>query len=176
MRTNRGRNRGNIVNSVHSLGSSLEGGVNGDNNTINTHHHRGEKDDSNNEIHNEGVDDDDDVSVLTATNYNGNEKEGNDVGVLGHQSKFLTASMMLRLFSVDVKHPEEGMRVIYVDGAWDMFHCGHIELLEEASKISFIFYCEVYILSILTDWLVGMQSKECTLFHIHLSPPRCVLY
>ena len=49
---------------------------------------------------------------------------------LGHQSKFLTTSMMLRLFSADVKPPDAGMKVIYVDGAWDMFHCGHVEFLK----------------------------------------------
>jgi ethanolamine-phosphate cytidylyltransferase len=38
--------------------------------------------------------------------------------------------MMLRLFSADVKPPDAGMKVIYVDGAWDMFHCGHVEFLK----------------------------------------------
>lgn len=89
--------------------------------------------DSDNEIHNENEDDDDDVSVMTAANLT---TDGDDIGVLGHQSKFLTTSMMLRLFSSGVKHPEDGMQVIYVDGAWDMFHCGHVEFLKEASKVS----------------------------------------
>ena len=84
---------------------------------------------SDNEIHNEDQEDDD-VSVLTASNYN----DGEEMGVLGHRSKFLTTSMMLRLFSAGVKHPMDGMKVIYVDGAWDMFHCGHVAFLKEASK------------------------------------------
>ncbi len=78
-----------------------------------------------------GSDHNDDVSVMTAANYNVRD----DVSVLGHQSKFLTTSMMLRLFSADVKSPEEGMKVIYVDGAWDMFHCGHVAFLKEVSKV-----------------------------------------
>lgn len=97
--------------------------------------------DSDNEIHNdddeggeEGAmrmmgDGGDDVSVMTGM---GNVGRG---VFLGHQSKFLTTSMMLRLFSADVKPPEEGMRVIYVDGAWDMFHCGHVEFLKDVSKV-----------------------------------------
>jgi hypothetical protein len=97
--------------------------------------------DSDNEIHNdddeggeEGAmrmmgDGNDDVSVMTGM---GNVGRG---VFLGHQSKFLTTSMMLRLFSADVKPPEEGMRVIYVDGAWDMFHCGHVEFLKDVSKV-----------------------------------------
>eukprot|EP00569_Conticribra_weissflogii_P005104 CAMPEP_0171342984 /NCGR_PEP_ID=MMETSP0878-20121228/15927_1 /TAXON_ID=67004 /ORGANISM="Thalassiosira weissflogii, Strain CCMP1336" /LENGTH=542 /DNA_ID=CAMNT_0011845807 /DNA_START=17 /DNA_END=1642 /DNA_ORIENTATION=- len=78
-------------------------------------------DDSDNEIHNENADDD---AVSSA----------GEIGVLGRQSKFLTTSMMLRLFSAGVKPPKDGMKVIYVDGAWDMFHCGHVEFLKEALK------------------------------------------
>lgn len=54
--------------------------------------------------------------------------------VLGQKSKFLTTSRMLRLFSEGIKEPETGQRVIYMDGAWDMFHCGHMAILKEAKK------------------------------------------
>lgn len=108
------RARGNSIGSLTAPG----GGMDGDRSD----------DDSDNEILNENQEDD--LSVMTSANYN----DGEEIGVLGHQSKFLTTSMMLRLFSAGVKHPEEGMKVIYVDGAWDMFHCGHIEFLKEASK------------------------------------------
>jgi len=79
-------------------------------------------DDADNEILSQ--DDGDDLSVLTAEH----------IGLLANQSKFLTTSAMLRSFSSGVKPPEEGMRVVYVDGAWDMFHCGHVKFLLEASK------------------------------------------
>lgn len=58
----------------------------------------------------------------------------NRSNLLGQQSKFLTTSRMLRLFSAGVKAPEKHMRVIYVDGAWDMFHCGHVSFLNQAKK------------------------------------------
>jgi ethanolamine-phosphate cytidylyltransferase len=40
--------------------------------------------------------------------------------VLGSQSKFLTTSRMLQLFSNNVSSPTKDMRVVYIDGAWDM--------------------------------------------------------
>jgi len=54
--------------------------------------------------------------------------------LLCEQSKFLTTSRMLRLFSAGMKAPEKGMRVVYIDGAWDMFHCGHVAILQKAKQ------------------------------------------
>jgi cytidyltransferase-like protein len=64
---------------------------------------------------------------------------------LGHQSKFLTTSQMLQLFSANVKAAGRDMRVIYIDGAWDMFHPGHVQTLQCARAVRWIFaeitYC-----------------------------------
>jgi len=57
-----------------------------------------------------------------------------DNSLLCEQSTFLTTSRLLRLFSTGMQCPKSGMRVIYIDGAWDMFHCGHVSILEEAKK------------------------------------------
>lgn len=54
---------------------------------------------------------------------------------LGHQSKFLTTSRMLQLFSGDVKAAERDMRVVYIDGAWDMFHPGHVQTLQRVRAV-----------------------------------------
>eukprot|EP00804_Cyclotella_cryptica_P001318 CCRYP_020304-RD/>CCRYP_020304-RD protein AED:0.20 eAED:0.20 QI:262/1/0.66/1/1/1/3/0/486 len=103
------RSRGNSVGSAVSVSGMLDGGPEEED------CRRGEDDDSDNEILNE------------ESGYYGRTP-------LGHQSKFLTTTNLLRLFSAGVKPPEEGMKVVYVDGAWDMFHCGHVEFLKEASK------------------------------------------
>jgi ethanolamine-phosphate cytidylyltransferase len=58
-----------------------------------------------------------------------------ELELLGRQSKFLTTSRMLRLFSAGTKSPTEDMRIIYIDGAWDMFHCGHVAILKAAKEV-----------------------------------------
>ena len=85
----------------------------------------------------DGNDDDASVgSMVTATTG------GLDARPLGEMSKFLTTSRMLRLFSAGMRAPPEGgdggwggTRVIYMDGAWDMFHCGHVSVLKEAKNV-----------------------------------------
>lgn len=59
-------------------------------------------------------------------------KEHHLHGGLGSQSKFLTTSRMLTLFSADVQPPTKEMRVIYIDGAWDLYHPGHVAILKAA--------------------------------------------
>ena len=51
------------------------------------------------------------------------------------ESKFLTTSHMLRLFSTGCGDPPPGSRVVYVDGGWDMFHAGHVAFLEAAQAL-----------------------------------------
>ena len=106
--------RGNSVGSVLSVSGMMDG-------TEDEDVRRGDDDDSDNEILNE-----DDESMYYGGSYR---------TPLGNQSKFLTTTNLLRLFSAGVTPPVEGMKVVYVDGAWDMFHCGHVEFLKEASKV-----------------------------------------
>lgn len=46
-----------------------------------------------------------------------------------------TAAGAQRLFSQSQKPPAAGARIVYCDGAWDMFHAGHIATLEKAKKV-----------------------------------------
>lgn len=82
---------------------------------------------------------------------------GNENKLLCDQSKFLTTSRMLRLFSAGMKSPESEMRVIYIDGAWDMFHCGHVSILKEAKSRG-----DYLIVGIHNDSVVN-QERGCNL-------------
>jgi ethanolamine-phosphate cytidylyltransferase len=54
------------------------------------------------------------------------------VSMLGQTSKFITTSRLLRLFSGGMQNPANESKVIYMDGAWDMFHPGHVAILKAA--------------------------------------------
>eukprot|EP00051_Salpingoeca_urceolata_P015865 m.207473 g.207473 ORF g.207473 m.207473 type:complete len:454 (-) comp18522_c0_seq4:131-1492(-) len=51
------------------------------------------------------------------------------------RSKFLTTNRMLRLFSAGNRDPPKDAVVVYMDGAWDMFHAGHAKILEQARAL-----------------------------------------
>lgn len=82
---------------------------------------------------------------------------------LGQQSKFLTTSRMLQLFSADVKAPTDEMRVIYIDGAWDLFHPGHVSTLKAARERG-----DYLIVGIHGDAVVNrMQGMNLPLMNLH---------
>lgn len=60
------------------------------------------------------------------------------------KSNFLTTSLKLRLFGVGVKEVKPSDQVVYLAGAWDMFHAGHIEILEKAKKMGSYVICGVH--------------------------------
>jgi len=95
-----------------------------------------------------------------AGNKNGDVLRGKDrngSSLLCDQSKFLTTSRMLRLFSAGMKSPNSGAKIVYISGAWDMFHCGHVALLKEAKKRG-----DYLIVGIHNDSVVN-QERGCNL-------------
>ena len=83
--------------------------------------------------------------------------------LFSHVSKFLTTSRMLRLFSAGVKAPTEGMKIIYMDGSWDMFHAGHISILNAARKRG-----DYLIIGIHSDVVVNKhQGSNLPIMNLH---------
>ena len=56
----------------------------------------------------------------------------NSIEVFTRKSNFLTTSRVVRLFGAGVKAPKKTDKVVYIDGSWDMFHAGHVSILEKA--------------------------------------------
>jgi ethanolamine-phosphate cytidylyltransferase len=83
-------------------------------------------------------------NTLNGSHSNGSHSNGSSNGssappaVLGQMSRFLTSSMLLNKFSAGNEDPKPGMRVVYIDGAFDTFHCGHIAMLQAARKVSYM--------------------------------------
>lgn len=60
---------------------------------------------------------------------------GGKKGPYDRPSKFLTTNRMLRLFSAGNHEPKKTDKVVYIDGAFDMFHAGHVEVLKRAKAL-----------------------------------------
>lgn len=79
------------------------------------------------------------------------------------KTNFLTTSHTLHLFGAHVKAPEEGMKIVYVGGAWDMFHAGHIEILKKAKQLG-----DYLIVGVHNDYEVNKKfSMNLPILNLH---------
>jgi ethanolamine-phosphate cytidylyltransferase len=69
------------------------------------------------------------------------------------QSKFFFTNRMLRLFSQGFKPPPPNAKVVYIDGAFDLFHAGQISMLEKARELG-----DYLIVGVYSDELVNVQN------------------
>ena len=61
------------------------------------------------------------------------QNEGGAPLPLSTKSKFMATSHLIRQFSKSCPEISGQSRVVYVDGAWDLFHAGHAEFLKTAA-------------------------------------------
>lgn len=73
--------------------------------------------------------------------------------LISHKSNFMTTSHILRLFSAGVEAPLPGMTVVYVAGAWDMFHAGHVATLRRARALG-----DYLVVGIHSDYVVNKRK------------------
>lgn len=63
---------------------------------------------------------------------------------VNRSSSFYTTSSLLKAFSLNARPRGAKQRVVYMDGAWDMFHAGHAQILEKARKLGDYLIVGVY--------------------------------
>ena len=63
-----------------------------------------------------------------------NTNNEDDIFDSSRSSTFYTTSSLLQQFSLNARPRNEGESVVYIDGAWDLFHAGHSKILEKARE------------------------------------------
>lgn len=67
-----------------------------------------------------------------------------ETNLYNRSSSFYTTSSLLKAFSLKARPRGKNQRVVYMDGAWDMFHAGHAQILERARKLGDYLIVGVY--------------------------------
>ncbi|KAL6045996.1 choline phosphate cytidylyltransferase [Balamuthia mandrillaris] len=68
-------------------------------------------------------------------------------------AKFIATSQKISKFS-NGKEPKPTDKVVYIDGAWDLFHVGHLKILEKAKALG-----NFLIVGVLDDLVVNRYKK-----------------
>ncbi|KAL6985015.1 Ethanolamine-phosphate cytidylyltransferase [Sarracenia purpurea var. burkii] len=95
-------------------------------------------------------------------NTNNNQGKENH-GKGGHMSHFFPTSRRIVQFSNGGKGPGPNARVVYIDGAFDLFHAGHVEILKSARKLG-----DFLLVGIHSDQTVSEQrGPHHPIMHLH---------
>ncbi|KAL8242857.1 hypothetical protein R6Q59_013159 [Mikania micrantha] len=79
-----------------------------------------------------------------------------------HASNFLPTSRKIMQFS-NGKGPAPNARVVYIDGGFDLFHAGHVEILKSARQLG-----DFLLVGLYTDQTISQQrGTHFPLMHLH---------
>lgn len=81
--------------------------------------------------------------------------------VKSHLSNFLPTSRRIVQFS-NGKAPGPNARVVYIDGAFDLFHAGHVEILRSARQLG-----DFLLVGIHSDQTLSEQRGSHPIMHLH---------
>ncbi|PKA52911.1 ethanolamine-phosphate cytidylyltransferase [Apostasia shenzhenica] len=76
-------------------------------------------------------------------------------------SNFLPTSRRIMQFS-NCKGPSPDSRVVYIDGAFDLFHAGHVEILRCARQLG-----DFLLVGIHSDQIVSQRGGSSPIMHLH---------
>ncbi|KAK3437522.1 hypothetical protein EUGRSUZ_C02186 [Eucalyptus grandis] len=77
-------------------------------------------------------------------------------------SQFLPTSRRIVQFS-NAKGPDPNARIVYIDGAFDLFHAGHVEILKRARQLG-----DFLLVGLHTDYIVSEhRGKHHPIMHLH---------
>ncbi|EXC12837.1 Ethanolamine-phosphate cytidylyltransferase [Morus notabilis] len=97
---------------------------------------------------------------LNNTSLKGYHKESGSKGA--HLSQFLPTSRRIVQFS-NGKAPGPNARVVYIDGAFDLFHAGHVEILKNARQLG-----DFLLVGMHDDHTVSEhRGKHYPIMHLH---------
>lgn len=85
------------------------------------------------------------------------EKESELYQQLG-KAKFVATSHRLMAFAND-KDPLPTQRVVYLDGSFDLFHPGHIELIKKAKALGDFLYVGIFDDSVLNESYMSLHER-----------------
>ncbi|KAJ3693475.1 hypothetical protein LUZ60_008955 [Juncus effusus] len=89
------------------------------------------------------------------------EEKNNSDSFKTHLSHFLPTSRRIMQFS-NAKGPSPNSRVVYIDGAFDLFHAGHVEILRSARELG-----DFLLVGVHDDQVLSEQRGKYPILNLH---------